>query len=46
MKVCDLNGLCKDSDKVWGLIKDNKIYRLTFSKSLVDLMKKQLDDDF
>ncbi len=31
------NGYCKTSNKVWGLIDDNKrCYRLTFSKSLAE----------
>lgn len=44
---CDAqSGLCKDSEKVWGIISENKkgikkLHRLTFSKSLAQLIVEQ-----
>lgn len=39
-KFCDLEGGCKDDQRIYGIIdpKANKLYRLTFSKSLADLI--------
>jgi hypothetical protein len=36
MKYTCSDGSCKTSDKIWGIVKGNKLYRLTFSKSLAE----------
>lgn len=43
-QICPVSG-CK-FDKAWGIVKDNKVYRITFSKSLVDLILKDLQGDY
>lgn len=39
-KFCSLDGNCKTSNKIWGIVDPttNKLHRLTFSKSLADLI--------
>lgn len=34
-------GKCKDTEKIWGITKNGKLYRLTFSKSLAYHIKEQ-----
>jgi hypothetical protein len=43
-----LGGGCKQQEKIWGLIntKTNKLHRLTFSKSLCEMMVEKLGRDF
>lgn len=40
MNACD-TGSCKLSESVWALVSDTKVHRVTFSKSLVDLLAAQ-----
>lgn len=35
VQVCS-TGSCKTLDRIWGIVKGNKIHRLTFSKSLAE----------
>jgi hypothetical protein len=43
-----LGGGCKQSDKVWGVINTNtrRLHRLTFSKSLCNLLVEKLGTDY
>lgn len=41
---CDIKG-CQDS-KVWGLVKDGRLYRLTFSKSLAEHINSNLNNQY
>lgn len=34
-------GSCKLSDSVWALMNGSKVHRLTFSRSLVEMLSKQ-----
>lgn len=39
-------GSCKLTDKIWAITDGKKVYRLTFSKSLADLIQKKLGDGY
>lgn len=43
---CSLDGKCKTSDKIWGIVnpKTNNLHRLTFSKSLADLIVETIGE--
>lgn len=48
VNACPLGGGCKASQKIWGVInpKTNKLHRLTFSKSLADIIVDSVGDDY
>ena len=39
-------GSCKTSNKIWGIVDDTKLYRLTFSRSLADLICSYFNDAY
>lgn len=39
MQTCN-DGKCKTTEKIWGITDGNKLYRLTFSKSLAEFLAK------
>lgn len=48
VNACPLGGGCKASQNIWGVINPttNKLHRLTFSKSLADIIIKSIGDEY
>ncbi len=47
-KFCSIDGSCKSSNKVWGVVntKTNKLHRLTFSQVLAELIVETVGEDY